>query len=117
MDMAVWNRTRCTYLGTTLLTLSKHFPRTLRHINSNGIPEDCALWISPCQGVYTVGMRKPVDIVFLDGNMQVVKLYRNFPPGCFIDPEAGAVSALELPPERLQETGTAVGDILAIDPW
>ena len=114
--MAVWNRTRCTYLGTTLLTLNKHFMNTLRHINNQGIPADCALYISPCQGIYTVGMNRPVDIVFLDGDMRVIKIYRSFPTNCFVEPVPGAVSAVEFPAESLSETGTAVGDILVIDP-
>jgi hypothetical protein len=114
--LAVWNRTRCTYLGTTLLTLSEHFMNTLRHINDCGIPVDCALYISPCQGIYTVGMRRPVDIAFLDADMKVIKIFRSFPPNCFVEPVAGAVSAVELPAERLSETGTSVGDTLVIDP-
>ncbi len=114
--MAVWNRTRCTYLGTTLLTLNEHFMNTLRHINNQGIPADCALYISPCQGIYTIGMSRAIDIVFLDSNMRVIKIYRSFPPNCFVEPVAGAVSAVEFPPERLSETGTSVGDILVIEP-
>lgn len=113
--MAVWNRTRCAYLGMTLLTLGRHLPRTLVHISRNGIPGDCALFISPCQGISTVGMRKPVDIVFLDSGLRVLKMLRNFPPNCYADPAAGTVSALELPAERLSETGTRVGDILSME--
>ena len=114
--MAVWNRTRCTYLGTTLLTLNDHFMNTLRHINNQGIPADCALYISPCQGVYTVGMSRSIDIVFLDSDMRVIKIFRSFPPNCFVEPVAGAVSAVELPAESLAETGTSIGDIIVIDP-
>ena len=114
--MAVWNRTRCTYLGTTLLTLNEHFMNTLRYISHRGIPADCALYISPCQGLYTVGMRTAVDIAFLDSDLKVIKIFRSFPPNCFVEPVEGAVSAVELPAERLSETGTAVGDILVIEP-
>jgi hypothetical protein len=114
--VAVWNRTRCTYLGTTLLTLSRHFPNVLRYINERGIPSDCALFISPCQGIYTIGMNRAVDIAFLDGEMRVIKIFRSFPPNCFVEPVTGAVSAVELPAERLSETGTSIGDILDIDP-
>lgn len=113
--MAIWNKTRCAYLGMTLLTLSNHLRRTLGHINRNGIPGDCALFISPCQGIYTIGMRKPIDIVFLDGEMRVLKMLRNFPPNCYAEPAPGTVSALELPAERLSETGTSVGDTIAMD--
>lgn len=114
--MAVWNRTRCTYLGTTLLTLNEHFMNTLRHISDRGIPSDCALFISPCQGIYTVGMRSAVDIAFLNNEMRIIRIFRSFPPNCFVEPVEGAVSAVELPAERLSETGTSVGDVLVIEP-
>ena len=113
--MAVWNKTRCTYLGMTVLTLGRHLPRTLEHINRNGIPGDCALFLSPCQGIYTAGMRQPVDIVFLDRDLRVIKVLRNFPPHCYASPARGSVSAMELPADRLSESGTRVGDVLAID--
>jgi hypothetical protein len=100
----------------TLLTLNEHFMNTLRHINDQGIPEDCALYISPCQGIYTVGMSRSIDIVFLDSDMRVIKIYRSFPPNCFVEPVAGAVSAVELPADCLSRTGTSVGDVLVIDP-
>jgi hypothetical protein len=48
--------------------------------------------------------------------MRVIKIFRSFPPNCFVEPVNGAVSAVELPAERLSETGTSVGDILDIDP-
>ncbi len=114
--MAVWNRTRCTYLGTTLLTMNEHFMNTLRYISDRGIPADCALFISPCQGIYTVGMRSALDIAFLDGGMRVIKIFRSFPPNCFVEPVEGAVSAVELPAGRLADSGTSVGDVLVIEP-
>ena len=61
-------------------------------------------------------MHRAVDIAFLDNDMRVIKIYRSFPPNCFVEPVIGAVSAVELPAERLSETGTSVGDILVIEP-
>ena len=110
--MSVRNKTRCTNLGDTLLTLNAHFTKTLRHLNNNGIPSGCVLWISPCRGIYTVGNRKPVDIAFLDKNRRVVKMLRNFPPNCFADSTPSAVSAVELPANKLAESETNLGDQL-----
>ncbi len=113
--MSVHNRTRCTSLGETLLTLNNHFRRTLGYLNGGGIPNDCVLWISPCRGIYTVGLKKAVDIAFLDRDGKVVKLFRRFPPGCFADSSATAVSALELPSDTLEKSGTNVGDLIEFD--
>ena len=113
--MSVRNRTRCTSLGETLLTLNNHFRKTLSYLNGGGIPDDCVLWISPCHGIYTVGLKKAVDIAFLDRHGKVVKLFRRFPPDCFADSSATAVSALELPIDTLEKTGTSVGDLIEFD--
>jgi len=113
--MPVINRTRSTLLGDTILTLNSHFRKTLGHLNSGGIPRDCVLWISPCHGIYTVGMKSPVDIAFLDRDWRIVKILKNFPPNCFADSTPSAVGAIELPADRLYESRTSVGDLLELD--
>jgi len=113
--MAVKNITRHTMLGHTLLTLSKNFPRTLKHINQFGIPAGYGLWISPCSAIYTVGMKEPVDIVFLGRDRRIIKILRNFPPSCFVRAESESIGALELPPNRLSETNTFLGDVIKLE--
>lgn len=114
--MSVRNRTRGSELAKNLLTLRANFPKTLRHIKRYGLPADCALWISPCQAIYTIGMRFPVDILFIDNRGIVVKTMRNFPPNCYAESTGDAVSAIELPNNRIAETRTEVGDLLQLDP-
>lgn len=113
--MSARNRTRCTSLGKTVLTLNNHFRKTLFHLNNGGIPENCVLWINPCHGLYTVGMKYPVDIAFLNREGRVLKTLRNFPPNCFADPVPEAVSIIELPANKLAETRTGVGDLIEFD--
>ena len=114
--MSVRNIDRDSVLADTLLTLSPNFPRTLRYLNRHGLPSDCALWISPCHAIYTVGMRFPVDIVFIDNKGVVVKALRAIPPNCFVESSNDAVSAIELPCDRISESRTEVGDLLQLDP-
>jgi uncharacterized membrane protein (UPF0127 family) len=54
------------------------------------------LLIPRCQSVHTLGMRFPLDLVFLDGGDRVVELHRGVPPGRFIRC-AAAMAVLELP--------------------
>lgn len=114
--MCVKNLTRDTILAKTLLTLNSHFRETLNHLNGNGLPSDYALWISPCHSIYTVGMNRPVDVVFLSKTGRVVKMLRHFPPNCVTESVPEAVSVVELPPNRLEESETRVGDLLQLDP-
>ena len=114
--MSAWNITRHTILGDTLLTLSSNFKKTLRHINRHGIPNSCVLWLSPCNGVYTVGMKTPVDIIFINKDRKIVKILRNFPPDCFAESTAETIGALELPPNTLTETNSHTGDTIELNP-
>jgi uncharacterized membrane protein (UPF0127 family) len=66
--------------------------------------------------VYTVGINRAVDIAFLDGEGRVVRVLRNFPPNCYTDEVPEATGALELPANRLAESGTRTGDVLVLDP-
>jgi hypothetical protein len=114
--MCVKNLTRDTILAKTLLTLNSHFRETLSHLNGKGLPPDCALWISPCHSIYTVGMNRPVDVVFLSKTGRVVKMLRHFPPNCVTETIPETVSVVELPPNRLEESETRLGDQLQLDP-
>jgi uncharacterized membrane protein (UPF0127 family) len=40
------------------------------------------LLIERCGSVHTVGMRCPLDLVFLDRQWRVTRIVRNVPPGC-----------------------------------
>ena len=114
--MSVRNKTRGTILAKHLITLNSNFHHTLRFLNRRGIPRNCALWIAPCSAVYTVGMRKPVDIAYLSQNGHVVKMLRNLPPDCVADSSPRAVSAVELPADTLGTSETAIGDEIEFDP-
>jgi len=99
-----------------LMTLNATSYDALRALSRRGIPRNCALWIAPCRAIYTVGMKIPVDIAFLNRRGRVVTMYRNFPPDCLADSSHRAVSAVELAPDTLNESGTGLGDTIEIDP-
>jgi uncharacterized protein len=67
--------------------------------------------IAPSQGVHTFGMRFPIDIVFLDRELEVRKVVPELGPwrAAFA---RGARSALELPPGEAGRRGIAVGERL-----
>jgi uncharacterized protein len=54
------------------------------------------LLIPRCRSVHTIGMRFPLDLLFLDGEGGVLELHRGVPPGRFIRCP-GAMAVLELP--------------------
>jgi hypothetical protein len=54
------------------------------------------LLVPGCRSVHTLGMRFPLDLIFLDRGWSVVALHREVPPGRFIRC-AAAMAVLELP--------------------
>lgn len=72
------------------------------------------LLIEPCNGVHTVGMRYPIDVLFLRQDGVVLRCERALPPARFVPWVRWAHSVIELPAGTIDATGTAVGDRLAI---
>ena len=72
------------------------------------------LWIAPCEGVHTVGMKFPIDVLFLNKNKKVLKVRRSMPKWR-ISASPLAYSVLELPAGTCERTGTMPGDELEFE--
>jgi uncharacterized membrane protein (UPF0127 family) len=72
------------------------------------------LWITPCEGVHTAGMKFPIDVLFLNKKRKVVKVRAALPRWrmalCL-----WAHSVLELPSGTAAATQTATGDQLEFE--
>lgn len=66
-----------------------------------------------CASVHTVGMRRAIDVAFLDREGRVVRSISRLEPWRLGLGGARAAHALELPPGRLAETGTVPGTRLS----
>lgn len=67
-------------------------------------------------GIHTFGMRFPIDVVYLNSQTQVLRLYRRLAPCRFAALSIRAKSVLELPEGTLEQTHTEVGDQLEFRP-
>ena len=80
-------------------------------LKTSVLQSDEGLWIAPCEAIHTIGMRWPIDVVFLDRQYRIRKLILALVPWrlavCF-----AASSVLELPAGGLHQTGSEVGDVL-----
>src|SRR5262249_47519157 len=110
------NRTRKAYLATRLELADGHWSR-LRGLMGRGPSEffeGQGLWLVPCHGVHTMGMRFPIDVVYLTRDCRVLHLEQNLKPWRFAPVCRQAATVLELPGDMLRTTGTAVGDEIEI---
>jgi len=114
MKILVRNRTRQTVLADAAEIADSGAKRRIGLLKHERLAPGEGLWIVPCESVHTFFMKFPIDLVYLDKKKRVRKVRRAV-PAWRISLCLSAHSVLELPAGRAAETGTAVGDELAIE--
>ena len=116
-----FNRTRQTFLATTLSVADTHWTRLrgLLGLESKDFPSGHGLWIVPCSGIHTLGMGFPIDVLYLNRNVldrsfTVVDIRADVQPWRFAPIRSKATSVLELPSRTAAQTKTSVGDRIDI---
>jgi len=71
-----------------------------------------ALLIAPCSSIHTLGMRYPIDVVFLDRDARIARVFREVRAGR-IRLALGARAALEMCAGAAGQQGLAAGVRLA----
>ena len=54
--------------------------QTVGLLGRDELPPDAGLWLEPCNGVHTFGMRFSIDLLFLDRNGVALKLAASVSP-------------------------------------
>lgn len=70
------------------------------------------LLIKPCKGVHTIGMKFPIDVVFLDDSSNVIGFCKELRPNRMTSIRLRAASVLELPAGTVEATALKVGDVV-----
>ena len=72
------------------------------------------VWLSPSSGVHTFGMRFPIDVVGLDSDMRVVRLWPNVKPQRVTSISLNVQSVLELAAGEIASRSLRLGQTLSI---
>ena len=78
-------------------------------LKHTSLPEGEGLWIVPCRGVHTFGMKFAIDVIALDDAGRVIDLVAGMKPRRIRLPRRGTAGVLELPAGWLARTGTKIG--------
>ncbi len=108
--MKAINRTKQKVLADDLAVADTALRRLVGLLGKSHLPGGKGLLITPCKGVHTIGMRFPIDVLFISKSNEIVAVVRNLQPNRMTRLYRYAVSALELPADMLDETGTNIGD-------
>jgi protein-S-isoprenylcysteine O-methyltransferase Ste14/uncharacterized membrane protein (UPF0127 family) len=83
-------------------------------LGTSDLEPGSGLWIRPSNQVHMFGMRYALDLVFLDGAGQVLRLIRRLAPNRVSPRVAGATSVLELPVGTIDRAALREGDRVEI---
>jgi uncharacterized membrane protein (UPF0127 family) len=112
--LTVTNTTRGSILGNSIELADTSWKRMVGLLGRRGLGPGGGLWISPSSGVHTIGMAFSIDVVGLDRNLKIVKLWRCLPPLRITSVSFKLRSVIELPCGVISQAQLQVGDQLEI---
>jgi uncharacterized membrane protein (UPF0127 family) len=112
--LKILNRARNTVLATQADIADTSRKRRVGLLKHTSLPPGQGLWIAPCEGIHTFGMKFAIDVLFLDRKKKVLKARREM-KAARLSLCLWAESVLELPPGTIKETGTQAGDVLEFE--
>lgn len=112
--MSVVSNTSGACIGDRIEVAGTSMSRMVGLLGKRGLNAGEGLWIRPSSGVHTVGMRFAIDVIGLDKNHRVIKLWSDLVPYRLTSLSWNMRSVIELPSGRIQECGLQVGDTLQV---
>jgi uncharacterized membrane protein (UPF0127 family) len=112
--LKVINITRGITVGDKIELADTSLKRMFGLLGRSGLRAGGGLWIKPSSGVHTFGMSFPIDVVGLDRNRKVIKLWRSLVPFRVTSISFRMHSVLELPSGTISRLQIELEDQLQI---
>jgi protein-S-isoprenylcysteine O-methyltransferase Ste14/uncharacterized membrane protein (UPF0127 family) len=110
----IFNETQNLSLKYHISSATGLLPRLIGMLGSLPSEGQPGLFLLPCNGVHTFGMRYPLDVFFLDADGRVVKTWRGLAPNRLTGVIRSAESAIEFPAGVVAESEIRTGDRLRV---
>ena len=108
--MPVINLTKQTWLATKVRKADNFLTRLIGLLKRTHLGPEEALWLMPSKGIHTIGMKFPIDVVFLTRNNEVVGLISGLAPYRVSAVHLRGYSVMELPAGTIKKSRTEIGD-------
>jgi len=112
LKVIVRNQTSGEVLGDCVWRAGSSAERRRGLLNRSNLEPGEGLWIDPCEGVHSAGMKFPIDVVHISRSKKVTKIFSAMKPWR-ISVSLFSRSVLELPAGTVARTGTRIGDLLS----
>ena len=109
--MEIFNKTRNSAISGAAGRADTFMTRLLGLIPRKSLGAEEGLWLEPCAMIHMCFMSFPIDAVFLDRGLKVLRIVENMKPWSFSPWVHGASGVLELPAGRCHNR-LAEGDFL-----
>ena len=111
--ITVRNETRGNLIGDRIQVADSSLTRLVGLLGRRGVDAGAGLWIKPSSGVHTVFMRFPIDVIGLDKDRRVIKLWNKLVPYRVTSVSTQLRSVIELKAGSIAEHGVQLGDQIA----
>ena len=78
--LKIFNLTREAELARSVEVADRPATRSKGLLGRNGLASGEGLWIVPCEAIHTIGMRFPIDLVYVDRKKRVKKVRSDVRP-------------------------------------
>jgi uncharacterized membrane protein (UPF0127 family) len=109
----IFNLTRRTSVCERAVLADRPLRRMRGLLGRRSLPVGEGLLLQPAPSVHTAFMRVPIDVVFLDGELTVVKVVERMRPWR-VSSSRQARATLELPAGEAEARGIQIGDRLRL---
>jgi uncharacterized membrane protein (UPF0127 family) len=113
--VTVANTNRSAVIGDQIEVAETSSTRLFGLLGKKHLDTGKGLWIKPSSGVHTFFMSIPIDVIGLDKNRNVIKLWPNLVPWRITSVSTKLHSVIELPAGRIAECDVQLGDSLSIE--
>jgi len=110
----VINLTKKTWLATKVRKADNFITRLVGLLKRTHLGPEEALWLMPSKGIHTIGMKFPIDVVFLNRQAYVLGLIPGMLPYRISGVHLRGYSVVELPNGTIRKSRTEIGDQLEI---
>ena len=89
--------------------------RTKGLLGTQSLPEGECLWIKKCNSIHTWFLNFAIDVIFVDQDLNVIKVYENLNPWKITIPNIKAKSVFEMQSGWIKNNMPQIGDKLYVD--